>query len=550
MYLLRISLTFIENGGDIINTEQENKSKLEPWVFFPPLIFVAAFVFWIFQSTPKNVASSLKFAFNLVTDKMGGTLEIYVFFLFLLCFYFAFGPYAKKKLGDEKPEFSTLSWLGMIFTSTAGLGVLTWTSIEFFYYIQTPPFGLKPMSTETYSWALAYPMFHWGFTAWAMNTIFGLVFAYFFFVKKKDAVRPSTACETLIGSKLSKGWLGKLIDALFVIGFVGGVTTCIGVNVPTVVGLLTKVLGVNESLSSDAVLILSWSVFMAILLYTGLKKGIRYLSDIRVYFGFGILAVILLLGPTSYIINTFTDTLGQLLQNFVRMSLYTDPHFKSGMPQSWTIWYWAWYLALVLQCGIFLGRISKGRTVREYVIGSLAAATAGSWIFFAVFSNFSMHVFTQGTVPIADIMAKYGQGRAIVEIWTQLPLGGFMMAILLVYGYISMQTLLNGATYTLSMVTTKELSGEEEPPKWSRIFWSIVLGVIAIALAYVGGISSAQTTTIIGALPMFFITILILISFFKDIRRTWGKSSATQSSISRDMEKPRAMDQSTISMDN
>ncbi|MDQ7095164.1 L-carnitine/gamma-butyrobetaine antiporter [Desulfosporosinus sp. PR] len=525
----------------MINTAKENKSKVEPWVFFPPLIFVAAFVIWVFQSTPKNVALSLKSAFNLVTDKMGGTLEIYVFFLFLLCFYFAFGPYAKKKLGNETPEFSTLSWLGMIFTSTAGLGVLTWTSIEFFYYIQTPPFGLKPMSTETYSWALAYPMFHWGFTAWAMNTIFGLVFAYFFFVKKKDDVRPSTACEALIGGKLSKGWLGKLIDALFVIGFVGGVTTCIGVNVPTVVGLLTKVLGINESLSSDAVLILSWSLFMAVLLYTGLKKGIRYLSDIRVYFGFGILAVILLLGPTSYIINTFTDTAGQLLQNFVRMSLYTDPHFKSGVPQAWTIWYWAWYLALVLQCGIFLGRISKGRTVREYIIGSLAAATAGSWIFFAVFSNFSMYVFTKGTVPIADIMSKYGQGRAIVEIWTQLPLGGFMMAILLVYGYISMQTLLNGATYTLSMVTTKELSGEEEPPKWNRIFWSIVLGVIAIALAYVGGISSAQTTTIIGALPMFFITILILISFFKDIRKTWGVSKTTPTPIIGGMDQAKGV---------
>ena len=500
--------------------------KMDPWVFFPPLIFIAAFVIWVFSNTPAVAAKQLSSAYNLVTAKLGGVLEIYVFFLFLLCIYFAFGKYSHKRLGDEKPEFSTFAWIGMIFTATAGLGVLTWTSIEFLYYIQTPPFGISPFSKESYSWALAYPMFHWGFTAWAMNTIFGLVFAYYFFVKKKDVVRPSSACESLFGTKLVNGWLGKIIDALFVMCFVGGVTTCIGVNVPTVIGLISKVFGIESSLNLNMGVILSWSFFMALLLYTGLKKGIRILSNVRVYLGFGILAVIFIFGPTSYILNTFTDTLGVLMQNFVRMSLYTDPHFKSGVPQDWTIFYWAWYLALVLQCGIFLGRISKGRTVREFVIGSLLGTTAGCWLFFAVFSNFSMYIYTQGTVPVVDIMAKSGQGQAIVEIWTQLPLGWIMLVFLLIYGYISMQTLLNGATYTLSMVTTKELGGEEEPPIWSRIFWSLTLGVIGIAMAYIGGVRPSQNLTIVGALPMMFITIFILVSFFKDIHKYWPTYNA------------------------
>jgi len=272
--------------------------------------------------------------------------------------------------------------------------------------------------------------------------------------------------------------------------------------------------------------ILSWSFFMALLLYTGLNQGIRILSNVRVYLGFGILAVIFIFGPTAYIMNTFTDTLGVLLQNFVRMSFYTDPHLKSGLPQDWTIFYWAWYLALVLQCGIFLGRILKGRTVREFVIGSLLGTTAGCWLFFAIFSNFSMYVFTQGNIPIVDIMAKSGQGQAIVEIWSQLPMGWIMLVFLLIYGYISMQTLLNGATYTLSMVTTKELGGEEEPPIWSRIFWSLTLGVIGIAMAYIGGVRPSQNLTIIMALPMLIITIFILMSFFKDIGEYWPTYSS------------------------
>ena len=499
----------------------QKKHKIEPWVFFPTLVFVATFLIWVFSSTPAVAAKQLSSAYALVTDKLGGVLEIYVFFLFLLCIYFAFGRYSNKKLGEGKPEFSTFAWVGMIFTATAGLGVLTWTSIEFIYYIQTPPFGITPFSVESYSWALAYPMFHWGFTAWAMNTIFGLVFAYYFFVKKKDVVRPSSACESLFGKNRVNGWLGKVIDALFVMGFVGGVTTCIGVNVPTIIGLLSKVFGLKDTLPLNMGVILSWSFFMALLLYTGLNQGIRILSNVRVYLGFGILAVIFIFGPTSYILNTFTDTLGMLLQNFVRMSFYTEPHLKSGIPQNWTIFYWAWYLALVLQSGIFLGRISKGRTVREFVIGALVGTTAGSWLFFAVFSNFSMYVFTQGTIPIADVMAKSGQGQAIVAIWSQLPMGGIMLVLLLIYGYISMQTLLNGATYTLSMVTTKELGGEEEPPIWSRIFWSLTLGVIGIAMAYIGGVRPSQNLTIIMALPMLIITIFILISFFKDIGKFW-----------------------------
>lgn len=499
----------------------EKKHKMEPWVFFPPLVFIVAFIIWVFSSTPAVAAKHLSSAYSLVTDKLGGVLEIYVFFIFLLCIYFAFGPYANKRLGGGKPEFSTFAWVGMIFTATAGLGVLTWSSIEFINYIQTPPFGITPFSKESYSWALAYPMFHWGFTAWAMNTFFGLVFAYYFFVKKKEVVRPSSACESLFGKSRVNGWLGKLIDALFVMGFVGGVTTCIGVNIPTIIGLITKIFGVQDTLPLNMGVILSWSFFMALLLYTGLKKGIRILSNVRVYLGFGILAVIFIFGPTAYILNTFTESLGVLLQNFVRMSFYTDPFFKTGLPQNWTIFYWAWYLALAIQCGIFLGRISKGRTVREFVIGSLVGTTAGCWLFFAIFSNFSMYVFTKGTIPIVNIMAKSGQGQAIVAIWSQLPLGWIMLVFLLIYGYIAMQTLLNGATYTLSMVTTRDLGGEEEPPMWSRIFWSLTLGVIGIAMAYIGGVRPSQDLTIIMALPMLIITIFILMSFFKDIRNYW-----------------------------
>jgi L-carnitine/gamma-butyrobetaine antiporter len=508
-------------------SSNNTNKKIEPWVFFPPLVFIILFCIWVFRD-PQKAGDSLQSAFNFITNQMAWVYEWYIFAIFIICLFFAFGPYANKRLGDEKPEFSTLSWLGMIFTGVIGVGVLTWASFEFFYYLQTPPFGIEPFSPAAHPWALSYPLFHWGFTIYALYTVFGLVFAYMFFVKKKDVVRPSTACEPIFGQKLVKGWLGKLIDVLFVIGFTGGVVTCIGVNVPTVVGLVSKVFHTDVSLSGQSIIILSWSVFMALLLYTGLKKGVRFLSDFRVYFGFALLAFILFFGPTTYILNTFTDSVGHLLQNFVRMSLNTDAAFKSGVPQAWTIFYWAWYMALTLQSAIFLGRISRGRTVREFTLGALLAQTLGCWLFWGVFQNFSMYVYEKGTVPIAQILADKGQGAAIVEIWTQLPLSGVMMVVLLVYAYIAMQTLLNASVYTLAMVTTRELSGQEEPPKWNRIFWSIALGIVAIALAYIGGIRPAQTTTVIGSLPMLIVATLVLAAFFKDIRQTWSSKHPSQ----------------------
>jgi len=516
-------------------TSNKNK-KIEPWVFFPPFIFIILFCIWVFRD-PQKANDGLQSAFNFITNQMAWVYEWYVFIVFIICLFFIFGPYANKRLGDEEPEFSTISWLGMLFTGVIGVGVLTWASFEFFYYLQTPPFGIEPFSPEARSWALSYPLFHWGPSIYALYTVFGLVFAYMFFVKKKNVLRPSAACEPIFGQKLINGWLGKLIDVLFVIGFTGGVATCIGVNVPTVVALISKVFNTDVSFVGESLIILSWSIFMALLLYTGLNKGVRLLSDFRIYFGFAILAFILLLGPTTYILNNFTDTVGHVLQNFIRMSLNTDPAYQSGVPQAWTIFYWAWYMALTLQSAIFLGRISRGRTVREYAIGALLAQTVGCWLFWGVFENFSMYVHEKGIIPIAQILAEKGQGAAIVEIWTQLPFSGLIMVVLLVYAYIAMQTLLNASVYTLSMVTTKELSGDEEPPKWNRIFWSITLGIIAIALAYIGGIRPAQTTTVISSLPIVVIATLILIAFFKDMRQTWNtKQPALDTSVAQSID--------------
>ena len=496
------------------------KMKLETGVFFPPLVAIILFCAWVYID-PQKAGGQLEEIFRFITYELAGFFQFYVLGIFVVALYLIFSHLGKNRFGHEKPEFSTMTWMGMLFTCQAGLGVLTWTTIEYFYYLQTPAWGIEPFSKESQAWASVFPMFHWGFSIFALSAVFGVVFAYQFYCKKVLDVRPSTACRFLIGDKNTKNWVGKTIDAFFVVGSFLALTTCVGVNAPTLFGIVNKVFNTEIGIFTQSCIILSFSALMALLLYTGLSKGIKLFSDVRVYLGFGLLIFLLLVGPTSYIVNTFTDSVGFLLQNFFRLSLNTDPYFQSHTPQDWTVFYFCWYVALIFSVAIFLARISKGRTVREYLVGTIAAQTVGSWLFFAVFQNYSMFIYESGVVPIAEIMATKGQGEAIAAIWSQMPFSEILFPVLLVYGYMCLQTLLNGQVYTIAMVTTKNLSGFAEPPSWIKLFWAFALGIIVIMLLLIGGIRPFQTTTIIGSLPLVVIASMVLISFFMEIRKGW-----------------------------
>lgn len=516
-----------------MQNSESKKKKIDWLVFIPSIVLIAAFCLWIITDS-KRASDVMTQAFTFTTFSLGSVFDWYAVVLLGLCLYFIFGPYAKKKMGDSEPEFKTTTWWGMMFTTNAGVGVLFWATMESFWDFQSPPFGVKPYSTDAASWAVAYPMFHWGPLAWAMYTVFALAFGFLFFVKKKNTIRPSTACEDLIGPKLANGWLGKLIDILYMFGLIGGVATAMGANTPVVAELIAKTLGLTRTLTLDTVLLVSWAVFIAIIVYTGLNKGIRILSDFRIYLSFLVLGIIIVFGPTRFILDTTTDSIGHLLQNFMRMTFYLDPHAKSGFPQNWSIFYWAWYLTFLLPTGMYFARISRGRTVREFAIATVASSTIGSWIYFGVFSSYMLDVYNKKLVPIADILAKSGPAKASVEIWSTMPFGIVMLFMMAVLAYISMATLVNSSIYTISMNTMKELSGYEEPPGWVRVFWALAIGALIIALISLNKFKPVQSMTVVAAVPMLPITFMVLLSFMKSIKKEWGSSVAIESEHSNE----------------
>ncbi len=504
-----------------INMKKKNTQKIDPWVFFPPFIFIIALVAYVLSNPARAGETLSNIAFGIICFDFGWFFEWYIAAVVVICILLCVLPIGKKRFGSEKPEFSTFSWLGMMFTGVAGFGVLTWTAIEWFYYYQAPTWGIEPYSTEALYYSTAYPLHHWGPVIFAAATLMAVVVAYQMHCKKVSDVRPSTACVSVIGEKNAKGALGKVIDALFAISILTGLVTAIGVNVPTLFGIISRVFGTQPSFFAQSCVIILWSVVMALLLFTGLKKGIKFLSDFRVIAGFAILIYLLFVGPTSYLLNGMVDNIGMYLQNFIHLTLNTDTYAASGTPQNWTVFYWCWYIALAIQTGIFFAKISRGRTVRQLIIGALMAQTIGSWIFFGIFMNYSIYTFQNEAVDLATIIATSGQGEAIVSLWDHIPFVKFLYPVLMVYGFFSMQTLLNGNVYSMAMVTTKELSNDAEPPRWNRVFWSLGVGAIAISLLLIGGISSAQSVTIIGSIPGVIIMTLMIWAFFKETRKGW-----------------------------
>jgi BCCT family betaine/carnitine transporter len=218
-------------------------------------------------------------------------------------------------------------------------------------------------------------------------------------------------------------------------------------------------------------------------------------------------------GPTVFILDSFTNSLGLLATNFLRMSLYTDPVGQSGFPQRWTVFYWAWWIAYAPFMGLFVARISRGRTIREVVGANLVWGSLGCWLFFALFGNTALHDQLSGSLPVIGIMNEVSPQAAIVAVVRALPTGPFVLVLFVAMAFIYSATTLQASAYTIASVASRDLvAGESEPLRWNRLFWALALGV---ALMYLGGLEPLQTASLIVALPLIFVITLCVWSFLR-----------------------------------
>ncbi|EJF93780.1 BCCT family transporter [Bartonella tamiae] len=457
----------------------------------------------------------------ILTDEFGFIYLALGLAAFCFMIYIIFSDIGQIKLGepDEDVEFGTLSWGAMLFCGGIGASILYWGTIEWAYYYIQPPFNAIPESHEAVRWATTYGLFHWGFIAWSIYLVPALPIAYFYYVRKKEVLKVSVSLMPVIGEKKSKGLTGKLIDVMFVFGMLGGGATTLGISAPLITEGLHVLFGFPTTLLAQLGVLLICTCIFAYSSYAGMEKGIKFFSNINFWGAMGFLAFVLIVGPTVFLLNTGLDAIGRMLTNFFRMATWTEPFGglsdfdDTHFPQDWTIFYWAWWLVFAPSMGLFIARISRGRTMKQMVAGSLFFGSLGCFLFFIVLGNYSLSLQLSGALDVIQILKDQGPTSAIYATLGQLPFSYLAILVFTILCVIFTATTFDSISYILAAVVQKKIN--KEPMRWNRLFWAFALSFLPATLLFMGGLSTLQTAAIVGGLPLLFIVALQMVSIVK-----------------------------------
>ncbi|MDS3908916.1 BCCT family transporter [Staphylococcus hominis] len=498
------------------------KEKIMDWPTFIGTVIVllaAVIPMMVFPSASEKVITDINSA---ISNSIG---SVYLFIGLAVLFfvlYIAFGRYGNVTLGkaSDKPEFNNFSWAAMLFCAGIGSDILYWGVIEWAFYYQVPPNGAKGMTDEALTYATQYGMFHWGPIAWAIYVLPALPIGYLVFVKKQPVYKISQACRPVLKGQTDK-FLGKLVDILFIFGLLGGAATSLALGVPLISSGIERLTGIDgDNMVIRSIILFTITVIFAISSYTGLKKGIQKLSDINVWLSFLLLAFVFIVGPTIFIMETTLTGFGNMMRDFFHMATWMEPfggirnRKETNFPQDWTIFYWSWWLVYAPFIGLFIARISKGRRLKEVILGTIAYGTLGCVLFFGIFGNYAVYLQISGQFNVVDFLNKHSTEATIIEVMHQLPMGSLIIVLFLISAFLFLATTFDSGSYILAAASQKKVIGE--PLKANRLFWAFALCLLPFSLMLVGGeraLEVLKTASLLASVPLLFIFTFMMISF-------------------------------------
>ncbi|WP_455447766.1 BCCT family transporter [Natrinema thermotolerans] len=487
--------------------------------------------FFISPSTVENGISTLN-------DQMLGAfnwaLLLIVFLIVVFLLFLIIGPWGKIKMGDEDPEYSFLSFFAMLYSAGFAAGVVFWGPTEgLFYYANPSPLfgGVEGGSAAAMTVAIQQTLFHWALPQLAVFTIMGVAIGYFAYNYENVPLRVSSALTPIIGADNLDGPFAKVVDILAVFATIGGVATSLGfIGSQFITGL-----DYQWGISMGNIGILLVVTFMTLLFTTsmvlGVDKGIRRLSNFNMILFVVLMVGTFIVGPTLFLILLGTQAVGGMITDFVSMSLFTGAGtFGAGNPEAtnwmnaWTVFYWAWALSWSPFAGLFIARISKGRTVREVAFTGIVATSAATIPWFTIVGGTSVWSHHNGVADFSAVIA--GEQGAEVSgfiLFETFPLGALFMLAFMVLVTTFFVTSADSSTLAVSMMTT---GGKARPSTINRVFWGVVLGMTAAILMILGGTGSANTlqqAAIITGTPFAFVCFLAMLSLIKDFGSNYGR---------------------------
>ena len=448
---------------------------------------------------------------NYITQNFGWFYLLLVGAIVAFCVFIICSPASQMRLGDpdSRPEYTKLSWLSMLFSAGMGIGLIFFGAAEPLSHFAVSSPIAPPGSKQALADSLKYTFFHWGIHAWAVYGIIALSLAYFKFRKKEKSLLSATL-KPLFGSQ-TETLPGKMIDGLTIFVTAIGVAASLGFGAVQISGGLSYLFGIPNTATVQVMIILICTACFVVSAVSGIGKGVKILSNLNIILAIGLMALIIVLGPSTLFMNSFVGTIGMYLNDFLRMSFRTASLYPTRQEwiQNWTIFYWAWWISWAPFVGIFIAQISKGRTIREFLIHVLLVPTIFSFLWFSVFGTAA----TQASLSDGTIAGMAAE-TVLFGVFNQYPYGLYLslLAVFLIFTFFI--TSADSATYVLSMLSE---DGSRFPHNNVKVIWGLIISSIAGILLVAGGLPALQNIVIISALPFSFVIILMIIALYKEI---------------------------------
>ncbi|HLR62262.1 MAG TPA: BCCT family transporter [Lentibacillus sp.] len=490
-------------------------SKKITAVFWVSLALVSVFIIWG-AFFPSNVEYVLGLVDGFISESFGwfyllSTTAFVLFALFLI-----FGPYGKIRLGkpDDRPEYSYFTWFAFLFTAGMGVGLVFYGVTEPVTHYYSPP-SADPETAAAAEESMQYTLFHWGFHPWATYAVVALTLAYFKFRHRAPALI-SSAFSPLIGDRSKGGW-GIAIDTLAVFATVFGIATSLGLGATQITaGLSYTFEGIPNTLTTNLIVILIVTILFLLSATTGINRGIRYLSWANIVLAVGLMLFVFILGSSVKMIDSFTTTMGNYLQNLPTMTFSMNAFTGDReFLDAWTLFYWAWWIGWSPFVGTFIARVSRGRTIREFVLGVTAVPVIFSAVWFSIFGIAGLEMDRAEGGVIHQLMNEMGNEVALFAFLESQPMAAVVVgvAVLLISSFFI--TSADSGTFVLGMLTT---GGRLNPSMAVKVIWGIILAAIAAVLLWSGGLSALQMAMLIAAFPFAILMIFMCISLFKALK--------------------------------
>jgi choline/glycine/proline betaine transport protein len=461
---------------------------------------------------------------DFVANKAGWffVLSVNIFLIFMV--YLAFSKFGQLRIGGQsaKPEFKTMSWFAMLFSAGMGIGLLFWSISEPIYHFLSPPMA-EGQTAEAAKEAMKFTFLHWGFHAWAVYALVGLSLAYFTYSRGLPLTIRSVFYPFL-GDRIY-GKIGDAIDIFAVLATLFGLATSLGMGVQQIAAGLNHLFGIDSGVQTQILLIIGITLIATVSVVLGVDKGVKFLSEWNMRVALLFLLLVVVLGPTIFIFKSFVQNTGSYFSSFLDIASWTESYTGTSWQNNWTVFYWGWWIAWSPFVGMFIARISKGRTVREFILGVLLVPSLVTFFWISAFGSSSIHMALLGDDTIINAVNN-DVATALFVFLEDYPFAFILniIAIILIAGFFVTSS--DSGSLVVDSLTS---GGKIDSPVGQRIFWALAEGTVAAVLLVGGGLQALQTASIVTGLPFAFILIVMCYSLYKGLSEDLAKLQKKES---------------------